>query len=131
MNENSFELIIDGNEFNTYKEFTEYFSEKFLKQRWNGGLDAFEDILFQRFGLPYDNFKIKWINSKRSYEKLGVEETIKWYNERIKNCYPSNVKIMQDRLELLVIGKERTIFEMLINIIKEQESEGDLTLILE
>ncbi|HYI77025.1 MAG TPA: hypothetical protein VEW65_05350 [Chryseolinea sp.] len=47
------QFLIDGNDFNSYEEFTEYFSEKFLPYRWNGGLDAFSEILSSKLGLLY------------------------------------------------------------------------------
>ena len=67
------EIIIDSNEFSDLAGFAEHFSNVGLmgQHRWNGNLDAFNDILRGGFGTPEAGFTIVWRNHKKSRRDLA------------------------------------------------------------
>lgn len=56
-----------------------------------------------------------------SRQRLGYEETVKWYEAALKTCHPSNVPEMQARLRLARQGKGDTVFDWLIGIINDHQ----------
>src|SRR5213075_1660127 len=108
------EIIIDANEFRDLEGFAKHFSEVALRgrHRWNGNLDAFNDILRGGFGTPKDGFTLVWRHSAISKERLGYCETIKWLEDRVQDCHPTSVSSMQQRLAEARQGKGQTLFDM-------------------
>jgi RNAse (barnase) inhibitor barstar len=132
------EIIIDANEFRDLEGFAKHFSEVALRgrHRWNGNLDAFNDILRGGFGTPKDGFTLVWRHSAISKERLGYCETIKWLEDRVQDCHPTSVSSMQQRLAEARQGKGQTLFDMLVEIIRVHgpggaEAEDQLDLKLE
>ncbi len=132
------EVIIDANQFSDLTGFAQHFSEVALggQYRWNGSLDAFNDILRGGFGTPEGGYTIVWRDSAISRERLGYGETIKWLEERVQNCHPTNVPIMKQELAEARQGIGQTLFDMLVEIIRDhgpdgQEAEDQVDLRLE
>ena len=67
------EVIIDGSEFSDLAGFAKQFSEAALRgqHRWNGNLDAFNDILRGGFGTPDGGFTVVWRNHQKSRRDLA------------------------------------------------------------
>jgi RNAse (barnase) inhibitor barstar len=120
------EIIIDGNNFDSLDKFYNEIENKMTKGLdWKIGrnLDAYNDILRGGFGVhDYEEpIKIKWINSGQSKKNLGQEETIKYLEEKIKRCHPTNTPSVQQDLENAKRGQGQTLFEFIIEITRGQK----------
>lgn len=65
-------LTVDGkvckNEKSTCSEVSRALN---LTRRWNGSLDALDDILYGGFGTPEGGFEIVWTDAAVSRKQLG------------------------------------------------------------
>src|ERR1041384_4707397 len=92
---------IDGRDSSTLEEFADDFTRHLnLQIHWRGNFDALNDILYGGFGTPAEGFVLLWRNSALSKQRLGYPETIKWLNESILKCHPSNVEHFRQQLAL-------------------------------
>ena len=116
--------VINGSHFSSMEGFYEEVSQLFMKDEdWNvGTLDGFDDILYGFEG------EIIWRNSQKSRDDLGFNVTKKFYQNKIRQGKPFNIKLIQQKLDDLVEGKGQTLFEILIKII---ESHKNIRLILD
>jgi RNAse (barnase) inhibitor barstar len=67
------EIIIDPSQFSDLAGFAAHFSTYGLRglHRWNGNLNAFNDILRGGFGTPEGGFTIIWRDHKKSQRDLA------------------------------------------------------------
>ncbi|SIN80174.1 hypothetical protein SAMN05421769_0097 [Chryseobacterium scophthalmum] len=116
--------VINGGHFSDLEGFYEEISQLFMKDEdWKvGTLDGFDDILY---GVETD---ITWKDSQKSKEDLGLDLTKKFYENKIKQGKPFNVQLIQQKLDELIAGNGKTLFEILIEII---ESHQKIELILD
>ena len=116
--------VINGGHFSDLEEFYNEVSELFMNDEdWKvGTLDGFDDILYR---IDSD---ITWKNSQKSKEDLGFELTKEFYENKIRQGKPFNVKLIQQKLDDLIDGKGQTLFEILVEII---ESHQNIKLILD
>ncbi|NML57628.1 ribonuclease inhibitor [Chryseobacterium cheonjiense] len=116
--------VINGSHFSTLEGFYNEVSGLFMKDEdWKiGTLDGFNDILYGFQG------EIIWKHSQKSKEELGFEVTKKFYENKILQGKPFNIKLIQEKLDDLAEGNGQTLFEILIEII---ESHKNITLILD
>src|SRR5438132_14027248 len=90
--------VVDGSNFSTLAEAAVEFTLVLgLTMPWNGNLDAFNDFLRGGFGTPDEGFILIWRQSNISRERLGYGETLRWLEERVHFCDPSNVAHFQER----------------------------------
>ncbi|MDQ8141743.1 MULTISPECIES: barstar family protein [Chryseobacterium] len=124
--------VINGGHFSDLEGFYEEISTVFMKDTdWKvGTLDGFDDILYGGFGVFENNeeLEIVWKESQKSKEDLGFDLTKEFYENKIRQGKPFNVKLIQERLDALIEGNGQTLFDILIEII---ESHKNITLILE
>jgi len=124
--------VINGGHFSDLEGFYEEISTVFMKDTdWKvGTLDGFDDILYGGFGVFENNeeLEIIWKESQKSKEDLGFDLTKEFYENKIKQGKPFNVKLIQERFDALIEGNGQTLFDILIEII---ESHKNITLILE
>ena len=94
-----------------------------------GTLDGFDDILYGGFGVfeNTDEIEIVWKDFQKSKEKLGLEATKEFYENKIKQGKPFNINLAQEKLDDLIAGNGQTLFEILVGII---ESHKNITLVL-
>ena len=119
-------FVIDGTQFSSLLEFAQYFSNLVLKDYdWRGNLDAFNDILRGGFGTPEGGFILRWENSALSRQRLGYAETIKWTEEHIQSCHPSNVSHLNQRLAELKQWRGETLFDTIVEIIQVHGPGGE------
>jgi RNAse (barnase) inhibitor barstar len=111
-------LVIDGAAFDDFAGFTREFSKLLCHHTWRGNLDAFNDILRGGFGTPETGWVLKWVNSDSSRATLGYEATIKWLEDVLFTCHPSNRSHIQDRLLAARRSEGRTLFGMIVEIIR-------------
>jgi hypothetical protein len=117
------EYTVDGGRFDTLGQAAEEFTRTLgWTMPWNGNLDAFNDFLREGFGTPDEGFVLIWRNSTLSRERLGYGKTIKWLEERVRNCHPTNVPAMQERLAAARRGEGQTLFDTLVEIIRDHEA---------
>ena len=79
-------------------------------------MDGFDDILYGFEG------EIIWKDSDKSREDLGFELTKEFYENKIRQGKPFNVKLIQQKLDDLMDGKGQTLFEILIEIIESHQN---------
>jgi RNAse (barnase) inhibitor barstar len=122
---------IDGANSSTLEEFAGDFTRQLnLQTNWRGNLDAFNDILHGGFGTPENGFVLVWKNSALSKQRLAYPETIKWLNEQIRRCHPSNIPHFRQRIALANKHEGETLFDTLVEIITA-EDHADIELRLE
>ena len=116
--------VINGGHFSDLEGFYNEVSELFMNDEdWKvGTLDGFDDILYR---IDSD---ITWKNSQKSKKDLGFELTKEFYENKIRQGKPFNIKLIQQKLGDLMDGKGQTLFEILVEII---ESHQNITLILD
>ena len=128
--------ILDGANFLSFQEFTQYFSDVVFKEsRWCGNLDALNDMLRGGFGTPENGFILRWENSVLSRQNLGYAETIQWLEEHIVTCDPTNIPHLEQRLADAKQGRGETLFDTIVEIIQVHgpggtEAEDSIDLLL-
>jgi hypothetical protein len=111
--------VVDGTRFETLAEAADEFTRVLgLTMPWQGNLDAFNDFLRGGFGTPDDGFILVWRHSGISQERLGLGETLRWLEERVRHCHPSNVAHFQDRMAAARRGQGETLFDTIVEIIR-------------
>ncbi len=120
---NTKEIIIDGNLFFDLEGFFNEIDNIFTKDLdWQTGhnLDAFNDLLRGGFGVHGygEPIKIIWLNGLKSKSDFGFDSTIKYLTNKISTCNPINVENVKADLEKAKIHQGKTLFEIIIEIIK-------------
>lgn len=118
-------LVIDGADFTDFEGFQREFSTLLDDYRWQGNLDAFNDILRGGFGTPSTGWVLRWLNSALSRNALGYEATVKRLETIITTCHPSNVGHIQRRLDTARLGQGPTLFDEIVEIVRAHAPGGD------
>ncbi|MCJ8155067.1 ribonuclease inhibitor [Chryseobacterium sp. SSA4.19] len=124
-NNNKKMTVINGSHFSNLAGFYEEVSNILMNAEddWKvGTLDGFDDILYGFQG------EIIWKESQKSKEDLGFEATKEFYENKIRQGKPFNIKLIQQKLDQLLDGNGQTLFEILVEII---ESHKNIKLILD
>ncbi len=119
-------ITIDGNKFSDIETFYLEIDQLLTKDLdWEIGhnLDAFNDLLRGGFGVHEyeEQITIIWKNSLKSETNLGFEETINHYTNILQKCHPTSKNSIDKYIELAKQHQGETLFEILINIIREHE----------
>jgi hypothetical protein len=116
--------VINGSRFSDLSGFYEEVSQVLIKDEdWKvGTLDGFDDILYGFKG------EMIWKDSQKSREDLGLEATMKFYENKIRQGKPFNINLAQQKLDDLISGNGQTLYDILIEII---ESHKNITLVLD
>ena len=119
-------LTIDGSKVGDFACFIQEFNRIYARfdVLWNGNLDAFNDYL----AWPDEKYVLVWKDSDLSRARLGYGEMIKWLEERVQHCHPSNASHMQERLEAAKLEKGQTMFDLLVEIIQDNSDYVHLRL---
>jgi hypothetical protein len=72
---------------------------------------------------------IRWLNSSKSQKDLGYESMVSWLSRNLETCHPSNRLTVQARLEDAINGHGPTLFEWIVQIIRDNDDYVDLQLI--
>lgn len=121
---------IDGNAFDDLEGFFDEIERSLLTAPWGRNLDAFNDVLRGGFGTPDGGFILRWLHSDRSRSVLGYPATIRYLEEGVRSCHPSNVDYVRAELEATRRGERQVLFEILVAIIRihgpggEEASDG-------
>lgn len=113
-------LTIEGDRVHDFETLVAEFNRVYsgFDVLWNGNLDAFNDYLF----WPDEEYVLVWKQSELSRAGLGHGEMVRWLEERVRHCHPSNVSHMRERLEAAKLGRGQTMFDLIVEII---ESNSD------
>jgi RNAse (barnase) inhibitor barstar len=118
-------LEIDGAQFSDLETFYRHVSDRLIPgAEWGHNLNAFNDILRGGFGTPEDGFILKWVNSERSRQMLGMPETIRFLELTLQRCHPSNIASVKADIEAARRGEGQTLFEILVDIIRSHGAGG-------
>lgn len=120
------EIIIEGSRFNDVEGFYTEVDKVFTKDlSWKTGhnLDAFNDLLLGGFGVyEYgEPITIIWENANKSKEDLGYNATVIHYESMLMKCHQTNIDNVKVLLESAKQEKGDTIFDIIIQIIKEHD----------
>lgn len=126
-------LTIDGGQFDDFEGFVARFSGLLDDFEWRGSLDAFNDILRGGCGTPDGGFEFRWLDSQRSRDVLSWPATLRWREDTIARCHPSNVPRLTAELEAARRGRGTTLFDWIVEIIERHgpggsEAEGNVVL---
>ena len=125
-------FVLEGNRFDTLEGFYDEVERVLTKDLdWKIGrnLDAFNDVLEGGFGaFEYEEpIHIIWEHSDKSKSDLGYPETIKWLEEKLKQCHPLNIPSVKEELLRANNGEGKTLFDIIIEIMQGHK-HIDLTL---
>lgn len=119
-------IVIHGGHFSSLDGFYEEISKVLMKDTdWKvGTLDGFNDILYGGFGVfeNKEEIEIIWKESQKSKEDLGLKATREFYENKIKQGKPFNIKLIQQKLNELNEGKGQTLFDILVEIIDSHKN---------
>jgi RNAse (barnase) inhibitor barstar len=118
-------LTLDGTRFSDLEGFYEEVSKSLIPgASWGKNLDALNDILRGGFGTPDDGFRLRWVNSALSNERLGWPETVLYLEQNLSRCHPQNVPLVQAKLDAARRHEGQTLFDMLVEIIRRHGEGG-------
>lgn len=115
---------IDGERFSTLEGFFAEADRVMQLGNWGHNLDAFNDVLRGGFGTPAEGFTIRWKNHHISKEKLGYAEAIRQLKLRLECCHPTNRETVSRYLEDAEQGRDQTVFDWLVEIIRRHGAGG-------
>lgn len=118
-------LILDGSEFRDLNGFFDDVSRSLIPgAAWGRGLDSFNDILRGGFGTPEGGFVLRWLHSDKSRADLGYAETVRYIENKLRRCHPSNVPFVRAELESAARREGPTLFDTIVSIIREHGPGG-------
>lgn len=126
-------ICIDGNNISDKKSLYQEINRVFMADEdWTIGesLDALNDLFYGGFGLIDGNEPVEliWTNFNHNKELFGVDFTIEFYQEKLKQPEIFSSKIIQKNISDLENGTGLTYFEIILEIIAEHKN---ITLIAE
>ena len=117
---------IDGAAFETLDGFFNEVSRVLIPGSfWGRNLDAFNDILRGGFGTPDEGFGLRWKNHALSRQKLGYPATVRWLEEALGVCHPTNREGLRRELQLAREEKGPTVFDWLVKILTRHGPGGE------
>ncbi len=127
------EIIIDGNNFRTLDEFYDEVVKKItvgFEKGFGRNLAAYNDVLRGGFRVhEYEEpIRIKWTNSNKSKRDLGQAETIKFFENALTSCHPTNIPSVEKDLENAKNGRGEMLFDIIVDITNDH---GHIELILD
>ena len=116
---------IDGAHFDSLEGFYEELGEKLGLVWWGRNLDAFNDILRGGFGTPEGGFVLRWTSSARSRDALGHAAAVRYLEQKLLRCHPTNVPGVAEDLEAARRGEGQTLYDILLEIIRCHGAGGE------
>lgn len=115
---------IDGRNFDSLEGFYDAVGKSLGTSPWGRNIDAFNDILRGCFGIPERGFVLRWANSEISRVALGYEATVRYLERKLQRCHRDNVAYVAEELEAARRGEGQTLFEILLEIIRDHGAGG-------
>ncbi|WP_328906618.1 barstar family protein [Streptomyces sp. NBC_00234] len=123
--------VIEGSEVTGLERFWEVIGEAVNGPGGYFGrnLDAFADCLSGGMGTPDDeDFVIEWRDHTRSAEALGHPETARYLRRLAQRAHPTSRIRLQAELGEALAGRGPTLFDRLVEIIRERAGPDALRL---
>ena len=119
-------IEINGNEFSNLSEFYDEVERKMTKGlNWKIGrnLNALNDVLSGGFGVQEvgETYQLNWTNADKSKSDLSWTRTVEFIENKLKNCHPTNIELVKKDLDDAKNQKGKTLWEIIIGIIKENK----------
>jgi len=130
-------LEIDGDRFDDLAGFYDAISGILAPGVfWGRNLDAFNDVLRGGFGTPEGGFVLRWRHASRSRDRLGYPETVRYLEQKLTRCHPTNRELVRQELDDARAGRGQTLFELLVDIVRDhgpggRQAEDGVDLVLE
>jgi hypothetical protein len=120
-------IVIDSSMFSTFKGFLEHMSGMLLDGSYEtslNGLDAFADALEGGFGVysESDHIKVKWVGVNKSKNELGVEETLNYFNDILKDCHPTARDEVREQIMFVQTDERYNLFYFIMDILLEAKN---------
>ena len=118
------EFVLDGTPFGDLDGFFTAISRTLGVSGWGRNLDAFNDILRGGFGTPEGGFILRWASSAISAHRLGWPETIRFIENKLTTCHPTNIPAVEADLAAARRGQGQTLFDIITSIIRTHGPGG-------
>lgn len=118
---------IDGNHFDDFAGFIVEMNRGYISHvggNWEGNLDAFHDY----FSWSDQPLVLRWRNSAKSQKDFGYEAMTDWLRGNLERCHPANRTSVEARLALAENRSGPTLFDWLVEIVRENEWNCELEL---
>lgn len=120
-------FILDGYRFSDIPSFYDEINRLFMSTAdWKLGqtLDGFHDLLYGGIGIlePAEKFQLVWHHIHKSREDLGLETTMDFYRNKLRQPNSFNIPWVEDKITELETGSGQTYFEILMEIIEEHKN---------
>ncbi len=112
--------VIDGANFGDVTGFVAECNHTFVRAfggEWTGNLDAFDDYLWWGDG----EYTLVWRNAAKSQVDLGHAAMVDWLEANVRVRHPRNHPSAVVRLNRARRGKGPTLFDWLVEIIRDNE----------
>jgi hypothetical protein len=112
--------VIDGANFGDFTGFVAECNRAFVRAfggEWGGNLDAFNDYLW----WGDEEYTLVWRNAAKSRTDLGHAAMADWLEANSRVCHPTNRPSVVVRLNRARRGKGPTLFDWLVEIIRDNE----------
>jgi RNAse (barnase) inhibitor barstar len=121
--------VIDGQNFTTLDGFYEEVGRVLIPgQQWGRNLDAFNDILSWPSLDAGELYLLTWKNADLSKQRLGHAAMANKLERTLRTCHQSNVSSITERLQAAREEKGPTLFDWLVEIIRENKEYVNLRL---
>ncbi|MBK9183979.1 MAG: barstar family protein [Ignavibacteria bacterium] len=119
-------ITIEGINFSDLEGFYNEIDRVLTKDLdWQTGhnLDALFDLLRGGFGVhDYEEpIAIIWTHSEKSGQDLGWDATVRYLQAKLTTCHPTAIDSLKADLELARQNQGKTLFERIVEIMKEHE----------
>ncbi|WP_417444897.1 ribonuclease inhibitor [Joostella sp.] len=119
------QFTIQGDNIHDIKSFYKEINRLFMSSEdWeiSESLDAFNDLLYGGFGsLSSDeDIDLIWKNISKNKSDLGLETTLEFYKNKLKEPTIYNTDFIQEKITELEQGFGKTYFEIIMEIIVNQ-----------
>ncbi|MFI6961519.1 barstar family protein [Streptomyces sp. NPDC050255] len=124
--------VIDGSEVTGLERFWDVMGEAVNGPGgyFGRGLDSFADCLRGGMGTPDDgDFVIEWRDHARSARALAHDETARFLRGLSGRAHASNLPRLRQELAQAEAGLGPTLFDRLLEIIRDETAPGTLRLL--
>ncbi|WLQ51829.1 barstar family protein [Streptomyces poriferorum] len=124
--------VIDGSEVTGLERFWDVIGEAVNGPGgcFGRGLDSFADCLRGGMGTPDDgDFVIEWRDHALSARALSHDETARFFRGLSGRAHTSNLPRLREELAQAEAGRGPTLFDRLLEIIREETAPGTLRLL--
>jgi len=114
-------LYINGANIHDIASFYAEINRVFMTgETWRLGesLDALDDMLYGGYGVLQNAApaEVVWLQMEKNRTDLGVEETRRWYREKLGQPERFNVALFQQKLNELESGRGELFFDIVLEI---------------